>query len=399
MRVRQNIVDIFSSFLQFEADRFSTWLSDPKLRRSMEKLLVNPSEAGNSANFWAMYWYKAWKLAANLPLPKAHLIAYLQEPCYWSAYKTTHNFTSNQYSVSDCFQLGIAQTDKILKGFNPERGAVLKNYASAIFSSLIRESLRQQGIIDICSPWALLRKISQKGLTQSLMAAGLSYPTISYYLLAWNCYKSVYTPTAPNATRKLDTPSKEVWEAVASAYRSQNHTLPHPTSPNAETLEKWLLNCAKAARSYFYPTPTSINMPTPGHETGEMIDTLAVSESTSLLGELIKEEETQARQTQQHQLREILVAAIASLSPDSRQILSMYYAQGLTQQQMAETLQTKQYTVSRRLSKAKEQLLLTLAKWSQNTLHISLTSDVLKDSTALLEEWLTTYYATPQAAP
>jgi RNA polymerase sigma factor (sigma-70 family) len=399
MRARQNTIDIFSSFLQFEGDRFSNWLSDPKLRRSMEKLLTASLEKETSANFWAIYWYKAWKLATNTSLPKAHLIAYLQEPCYWSAYKTTHNFTSNQYSVSDCFQLGIAQVDKILKGFNPERGAVLKNYASAIFSSLIRESLRQQGIVDICTPWALLRKISQKGLTQSLIATGLSYPTISYYLLAWNCYKNIHTPTASHGTRKLDTPSKEVWEAVASAYRSQNHTLPHPTSPSPETLEKWLLNCAQAARNYFYPTPTSINMPTPGHETGEILDTLAVNESTSLLGELIQEEESQARQTQQQQLRTILVEAIASLSVDSQQILAMYYAQGLTQQQMAETLQTKQYTVSRKLSKAKEQLLLTLAKWSQSTLHISLTSDVLKNSTALLEEWLTAYYATPPAAP
>jgi RNA polymerase sigma factor (sigma-70 family) len=407
MRARQNTIDIFSSFLQFEGDRFSNWLSDPKLRRSMEKAIVLCTaqaiavclEKENSANFWTIYWYKVWKTGSNPSLPKAHLMAYLQEPCYWSAYKITHNFTSNQYSISDCFQLGIAQVEKILQGFNPERGAVLKNYAAAIFSTLIRENLRQQGIVDICSPWALLRKISQKGLTQSLIAAGLSEPTLSYYLLAWNCYKNIYTPTAPNTTRKLNAPDREVWLAIARAYRLQNHTLPHPTTPNEETLEKWLLNCAQAARNYFYPTPTSTNMPVPGRETGEILDTLVVPESISILEGLIEEEQTQERQTQQQQLREILVGAIASLSDEARQILSMYYAQGLTQQQMAETLQTKQYTVSRRLSKAKEQLLLTLAKWTQTTLHRSLTSDVLKDSTALLEEWLTAYYATSTAAP
>lgn len=399
MRARQNTVDIFSSFIQFEADRFSNWLSDRKLYRSMEKLVANSTEGGKSAEFWAIYWYKLWQGSKNLPLARAHLIAYLQEPCYWSAYKTSNNFSSDRCALADCFQLGIVQVDKILKGFNPERGGALKNYASVIFSSLIRENLRQQAIVDICSPWALLRKISQKGLTESLMAAGLSHPTISYYLLAWNCYKNAYTPTASNASRRLDAPSKEVWEAIAIAYKSQNHVLPHPTSPNAETLEKWLLNCAKAARSYFYPTPTSINQPSPGHESGEIIDNLAGEESTSLLGELIEQEENQERQSQQQLLREILVQAIASLPSESGEILSMYYGRGLTQQQMAQTLQTKQYTVSRRLSKAKEQLLLALVQWTQNKLHISLTSDVLKNSTALLEEWLSAYYANLPEAP
>jgi RNA polymerase sigma factor (sigma-70 family) len=392
MRLRQNVIDIFSSFVQFEGDRFSGWLNDPKLRRSMDKCLKDATESDKAVNFWVIYWHKAWQSQSNTSLPKAHLIAYLQESCYWSAHKTNITFTSSRTSVSDCFQLAIAQVDKVLKGFNPERGAILKNYASAIFGSLIRESLRQQGIIDICTPWALLRKISHKALTQALQKAGLSDRAISIYILAWNSYKNAYTPTASTGSRKLDTPSSATWEAIAQAYQSQSHILTDPPKPTVELLEKWLLNCAKAARDYFYPNLASLNAPAGSQETGELLDTLAVTEDTSLLGELIDREEIQNRQTQQEQLREILVASIAKLPSESQQILIMYYAQGLTQQEMAATLQTKQYTVSRRLTKAKEQLLLTLAEWTQNVLHISLTSDVLKNSTALLEEWLTTHY-------
>ena len=71
----------------------------------------------------------------------------------------------------------------------------------------------------------------------------------------------------------------------------------------------------------------------------------------------------------------------------------MYYTQQLNQQQIAQQLEIQQYTVSRRLSKARQSLLLALAQWSQNTLHISLTSDVLKDTSAVLEEWLKTHYS------
>jgi hypothetical protein len=59
---------------------------------------------------------------------------------------------------------------------------------------------------------------------------------------------------------------------------------------------------------------------------------------------------------------------------------------------MAETLNTKQYTVSRRLSKARETLLTALAKWMQSTLHTAPTSDVLKYTSPVLEEWLQAHY-------
>jgi len=64
---------------------------------------------------------------------------------------------------------------------------------------------------------------------------------------------------------------------------------------------------------------------------------------------------------------------------------------GLTQQQIALQLQMKQYTVSRRLTKSRETL-QALAQWSQQTLHISLSSNVLKNISAVLE-LLQNYYS------
>jgi RNA polymerase sigma factor (sigma-70 family) len=394
MRSRQTIIEIFSTFLQFESDRFSGWATDPKLRRSMQSCLNDRPEPETAENFWAIYWYKVWQSQSSA-IAKAHLVAYLQEPCYWVASKTAASFASSQYNTSDCFQLAIAQVDKVLKGFTPDRGSVLKNYASVIFSSLMREILRQQRVVDVCTPWALLRRISQKMLLESLKAAGLSAPTIAAYVLAWNCFKTVYVPTAPTGTRKLDSPDLAAWKAIASLYNSQRHSQLNPPGNeiHPEILEKWLLGCEKAVRQYLYPTPTSINAPTPGQESGEMVDNLPDPQQGSLLAELIGREEEQKRQSQQLQMKEVLIAAIGKMEPAAQEMLQMYYTQERSQQEIAAQLQIKQYTVSRRLTKAKESLLLTLAQWSKDTLHISLNSEVIKDSTTLLEEWLKTHYS------
>jgi len=69
-------------------------------------------------------------------------------------------------------------------------------------------------------------------------------------------------------------------------------------------------------------------------------------------------------------------------------LIELYYTGELTQQQIAERLEMKQYTISRRLTKARESLLKALATWGESTLHIAPTSDLLKSTSAALEEWL-----------
>ena len=108
------------------------------------------------------------------------------------AYKAGTGFTSAQYGVADCFQIAIAQLDKILKGFNAEQGFDLKNYAIAAFSSLIRDQLRQRKEVDICTDWSLLRKVSQKRLVAALQAQGLTQAEIERYLLPGDLIAHLY---------------------------------------------------------------------------------------------------------------------------------------------------------------------------------------------------------------
>jgi RNA polymerase sigma factor (sigma-70 family) len=391
MLPRQGIVEIFSTFIQFDLDRFSKWAIDTKLRRNMNKCLEKSSGQDTSESFWVIYWHKSWQ-AQPQGFGKGHLAAYLQEVCYWSSQKTISGFTTSQYTVSDCFQVAIARIDKVLKGFNPNQGYSLKNYASITFSNLVRELLRQKQEVDICTDWALLRKISQKRLVESLEAAAVHHEAIARYILAWNCLKTIYVPDRGNSTRQLRKPEPSTWRAIAKLYNSERMGQLANSGPeiSLETIEKWMQQCAKAARAYLYPNVGSLNV-RPTEESNELLDILP-GEDESLLSNAIIAEEEKKRISQQEQISKVLVDAIAALDDQSQKLLELYYAQGLTQQEMAEAIGTKQYTVSRRLTKARETLLKTLVKWTTETLHISLSSDVIKNTSALLEEWLTGYY-------
>lgn len=282
--------------------------------------------------------------------------------------------------------------DKILKGFNPNQGSRLKSYASMAFDNQIRVFLRQRQEIDICSDWAILRKISQKRLVEALQNAGYTFE-MDRYILAWNCFKILYVPVQGSSTRKLPKPTPETWQAITQLYnRERFSSLPSPGADGtAEQMEQWMKTCAKVARDYFYPTVTSINIPKSG-QTSELIENLQKAGEESLLSDLIIEEERKKRTSQQTQLQQVLTTALANLSVENQQLLVLYYAEQLSQKEIARQLDIKQYTVSRRLTRIRQSLLQTLAQWSQQHLHISLTSDVLESSSAVLEEWLVSHY-------
>lgn len=390
MRPRQDTLETFSTFLQFEGDRATHWAIDARLRRSMQQCLQRTPQS--SANFWALYWFKLWHESETpQAVPFGHLSAYLQETCYWTAQKTLLNFAAVQYTLPDCFQVAIAKVEKVLQNFNPQQGFNLQNYASAIFSSAIRDTLRQRQEVDISTNWALLRKVSQKRLTEALQNSGLSEETIAAYILAWNCFKSLYVPTQATGTRKLPRPDDETWSAIAALYNVDRRQISAPEAEPA-VLEKWLIACANAARNYLNPTLVSINTPKPGQETGELLDDVPESPKESLLAELIAEEEVQERKDQQSEVNQVLKGAIADLDPELQAILQLYYAENCTQQQMAERLNIKQYTISRRLAKARELLVKKLAVWSQETLHISLTPALLQSMSTVLDDWLAQHY-------
>lgn len=401
---RKVLVEMFSTFIQFADDRFSQWHTDIRLKRQMQAAIAVvetlPEHESADELFWVLYWYQCWRSQPQLAL--GHLSAYLQEPCYWAAQRTMIHLGRGQYSLSDRFQIAIAELPHILKGYRLTHGNHLKTFASISFSNKIRDTLRQAHEADSRTDWGLLRKLSKKRLMEALQATGLSETTIAAYTLAWTCFKTYCAPSDAPATRQLSRPDAATWEAIAQLYTQQRqHLLSEAPAANSQAIEQWLQACATCVRHYLYPTTFSLNLPrfnSDSEELAQLSDHLVASP----LDELISAEEAQQRQLQKLQIQRVLTATLNQLPPETQTMLQQYYQHNLTQQQIAVQHNLKQYTVSRRLSRAKETLLLALVRWSQETLHISLTSTVIADMSVVLEEWLQDYLTTsglPQAIP
>ena len=407
MPTRQGLLEIFSTFLQFKADAFDGWVTDPKLRRSMQTCL-SQSPQEESELFWVAYWHQIWQTQAS-PIAASHLTAYLQEVCYWTARKLALRLTGN-HSIADFFQTAIARTDKVFKNFNPQFNSSLKSYAELVLSGVIKSQIEKQHEVGLCTDWALLHRTSQKRLIEALQFSGESPEAIARYVLAWNCFKELHTPSATQTAQRLSKPDYATWQAIAQVYKAEQLSAgllsaeqsSKPSSTQAcspESLERWLLTCAKAVRMFLYPTKISIHTPIPGQETGELIDRLPGSIQESLLAEAIAQEETEIREAQGTQINQVLVTAVTQLGTEAQTLLQLYYGQSLTQQQITQRSGMKQYTVSRQLNRLRKALLLTLAQWSQQTLHISLTSPVLDSMSNAIEEWLTYYFSSTVATP
>lgn len=391
MQPRQDTVDIFSTFVQFDLAQFSGWVTDPKLRRSIKNCLER-SSTQESENFWALYWYKIWQTQSSA-VAVAHIAAYLQETCYWTTRKLALNF-SNSSSLADYFQIAIARLGKILKSFNPQYSSHLKSYAELAFERIIKDELRLRRQTHICSDWALLHKLSRKRLVKSLQNMGFNTQTIDSYALAWECFKELYTGNNTKI-RQLTKPNAGTWEAITNLYNGERLSRLSSSTPaaNQQTIEQWLLSAAKAARTFLYPKFISVDAALKEGEDDSFLDILSTDAHASLLAEIIEQEETANIRNQQTQLNQVLQQAITTLDTESQQLLQLYYVQQLTQQEIAAQLEMKQYTVSRRLNKIKKLLLLTLTQWSQHTLHISPKPDVLDVINKSLEEWLKFYYS------
>ncbi|MCU0569448.1 MAG: sigma-70 family RNA polymerase sigma factor [Oculatellaceae cyanobacterium Prado106] len=397
MRPRHDLTELFSSFIQFHQDDFGHWVTDGTLRRSIGSCLKESGQ--DSDGFWALYWHRRWQeqavdsTARATGLPLNHLLAYLQEPCYWVAKQTLRKISDSHFQVSDCFQVAIAHTHTVLRDFKADRGASLKTYSSMAFASLLRSDLRQRQEADLCTDLGLLRKVSKKRLMEALQAANLPPTTIQVCVQLWTCFKTLYVPTTSSKLPQADRP---FWDRVADLHR-QERSPSSSSNPRSgwtgDRIEQQLSQCARWIRAYLHPAVASLNVPR-SEEGYELLDSLPdATLDDSLLSELIQQEEQQQRHSQQMQVQTVLVDALTKLDAQSQTLLKLYYQQGLTQQQMMDAMQMSQATVSRRLAKARTALLSAMVEWAQAIVNESPHPDLIKGMSTALEEWLMVHYS------
>ncbi|WP_232435710.1 sigma-70 family RNA polymerase sigma factor [Rivularia sp. PCC 7116] len=379
---------MFSTFAQVEKDTFSKWCVDKKLHRSMQNCFRSLPEESKKENFWALYWHKHWSSqSTSKSLANMHLLAYLQEPCYMVSRKTAASLNNSQYSIADYFQMANAEVETVLKYFNSKKSSSLKAYAMMAIKSQLRDILRQRKEAYSCTNWALLRKVSKKLFLEALENAGLSSLQISQYRLAWTGFKELYVQNHPGSTKSLPQPTSQLWEAIANFYNKYKHQLTQASSScRAQTVEEWLNQSAIYVRAYLFPSVKSLNTFRANSDSDQSLD-LADPSSDSTIADMIATEDLQEQKQQISQIFGVLSQALESLDAKSKQVLQLYYQQGMTQQQIMQQLDMSQPTVSRKLVKSRESLMAALIKWSVD-LNISVNANQIKDMSIALEEWL-----------
>lgn len=391
MRPRQDIVSIFSTYLQCEADGFKGWLQDPRLRESVTHCLAQGINENTGKHDWALYWHQNWRNQTHR-LAFSHLGAYLQEAGYWAAYKFTR-FQLKHTSFADCFQIAFTRFEQGLNSFQPGRGKTLESFAKLFFASTIRNELRRIQEVDACSDWALLRKTSRKRFVESLKNEGLDRQALEEYRLAWMCFQHLYAQQQETGTQQLTTPDDATWQKIAHLYNQErfNH-LAHPSmTATAELVEDWLKKAANWIRNRSSPAVKSLNAIVPGMDSGEMQDRLQAQELTPM-DKLVEQLEQNSRQAQQQQLRQFLEDRMSGLNAEEQQLVQLYYEGELTQQQIAQQLGLKQYKISRQLTRIRKKLLDALVVWSQDQEGITPTPENIEIAASLLEDWLHDYF-------
>ncbi|MEL7354420.1 MAG: sigma-70 family RNA polymerase sigma factor [Cyanobacteria bacterium P01_A01_bin.116] len=396
MRSRHDVTEIFSTYIRFDADRFAGWLLDSRLQRSMKKTAGLAAIEQASKNVWALYWHKQWQSGPN-HLAAMHLLAYLQEAGYWAAHSYADRFQhkTQEFALSDCFQVATAKLQSVLEQFQLARGTTLESFAKRFFKSTIANQLRLANAINVCSDWSFLRRLTKVKLTETLENRALSPHEIEQYLLVWKCFKRLYAPQRQQGISRLTKPAPETLSAIAALYNKERTSQLTATASTIDeaTVSQWLDNCIQWGRQYLYPTVGSLDVPKPGYSSGNLQDDLPGDQVVSLVEGLIATEALHQRQQQQQQLGMAMNEAIKTLKEPGETLLQLSYQQSLKQREIADRLGIKQYAVCRKLNKARSDLLKSLLQWSQNVLNVTPTPERIEHMEILIEEWLEEQYA------
>lgn len=393
MRSRSHVLEKFSTFIHFEGDSFARWITNSRLLLSLERCGISPETL---ETVWVRYWHETWK-RQSIGLASQHLLAYLQEPCYYATQGTLNRYgqyLSVRYRLSDCFQETILYTGTVLDSFDPTL-ASLSTFAQEVFRRKLTDRLRECNEIDTSTDWSLLRRVRNRRLVNALKSIGLSEIEVEQYRLARNCFVTLYSPTIPTGLRQLPEPEWETWVAIAQLY-NQERTRQLQVAGLAcspDRIRRWMTNCAAAIRAYrFQPPMQSLDAPRVGQESGNLGDELPATLDESLLSRIVMEEEALERQQLQFRLHQVLMSTLKELDQQTQTILHLYYRKRVSQSQISQQLNIAQPTVCRRLAKAEERLLQALVQWSQADLNKSVTPDLIKSMRTALKTWLEVRY-------
>jgi hypothetical protein len=356
MKKRLNTIEQFSTFLLVtDIDRLTTrWEFEVKLKQNVEQLIKDKKVDSESL----AYNFLTDLLAKPTNLEKKHLIAYLQEVCFWAAKKVYDRLASILSSLKqgEYFLLAneiVCQPHQLLARYNPNYGKKISQYAQLRLESKIADSAYATVGWKLCSDWGLLKKISKIKMRKSLaQIGGLSGLKLEEYLLVWQCFRDNYASNSPQKNRNLSTPNQNQFKQMNEQFNLLANNLFNSTTTITETqFEERLNSCSQWARKYTNP------------------QTFAATENFDLspVGSDISYLEVREKKENLEQVNQALEASFEKLTKEQKTILYLWLGLNLSQQEIVNIFEKiypdfikKQYQLSRQINQIRKVLIDTL---------------------------------------
>jgi len=401
------IVSLFSQFIRGfpeTGDRSTPgWQSEPKLRGNMQRLVELDPEA--TEEFWARYFLKVLRGELGVEecggkgYAQGHLSAYLQLTCYHVALNLSRRYGSldvfrQLYSFQDYFQkanLLASDPVELLRNFRLELFSSIRGYAWRRLRGLVSNQIRRehppQNWVNY-SDWGLLRNTCRTELRRALEGR-IKQEGVKQHLLAWQCFRDIYTPKYNTGSPHLAPPNNEELQQIFQYYNQRRLALTEPgAAVDKIRIGQMLEVCISAVRnwrtvSFSYPDadPNALGLTSvPGWE--EVNQEVYRHEPNQPLARLEQED-------QNNQIDSILTAAFEQLSPHEKSLLRLWkYGLAAKQQEIGQVFNVPQYKISRQLRPYKRSLLKTFAQGCHESFDIELSNEVIAQLDAPLEEWL-----------
>ncbi|QFS51530.1 hypothetical protein [Nostoc sphaeroides] len=401
LKKRINLVDKFTTFLDISSNNASSipWLRDRDRDRDLD-LTRNFQEHYNlmqkdNEEFWIEYWLEKSRQSNPNPFAHKHIASYLEETAYWVAKKQALNYSSFNYSWQDLMQvarinlLNQEKFSKLFDKYNSKRGSITKlakyKLVTVIYD-FIHVGLEKRKYSDA----ALLRVVTHTFFRETLINAGIKdteqNKQLSQCLLAWYCFKEIYTPIQLTGTQRLEWANEAQLESITNRYNQllskpqqginsgkSNKWLQscvaalHNTAINSETLNKSLLTCVKALRHDISLTIDSLDKPV-----GKPSDETQITLADTLEADKFDNYEEEELQNQEwNEIKIIFINSYNQLSQENQKMLQLELGLSLAQKYIGVAFSIEQYQVSRRLNRAKRLILTDVVQWSLQKFNIT----------------------------
>lgn len=388
MQKRSNLVTQFSSFLCLKEESSSMityWKIYPELERNIQ--LLQKQQIISSKEDIVAQEFLRWLRKNQDSLQHRHLIAYLQESCFYATdkvYQRLQNYW-DLFTWQDYFQwsnLLVSSPLKLLSKYDTKFGAKLKTYAkNKIEYQLIDQAYQYMGW-ERASDWGLLKQLKTNHQSKCLQTiGGLSGTILDQYLLIWQCFNLIYKPPITGKNKKLLPPSLSHFIQVSNEYNFLITKEKSTLSPiNSQQCENILLTCTKFARQYCNPRTI---------RNEKYLDNLADDGISNF------NDEDKNDQKNYDVVNKILTETFSELELPQKIIFQLWKGIELTQAEIVQVMSvnypdfvTQQYHVTRETTSIRTILLESLIQGILLDKQIELTKDKIQELKTPLDTWL-----------